>query len=99
MPVKKPKFALSLDEVRAEVKAAREQGLRIQSHYKKLEKEYSDWEDRINKLDILLNQAEDEFGLTKKEILTNPTPFGDIILDGIEFDPEESMLEDNNSIG
>lgn len=72
---------MSLDEVRKLVNSVRNDGLKIQSHYKKLELEYSDWEDRVNELDKIISKAEDEYGLTKEEILTEPTPFGDDISD------------------
>lgn len=80
---------MTLDEVRNLVKEVRQQGLQIQSHYKRLEQEYSDWEDRVNNLDKILIQAEDEFGLTKKEII-NPT---DPMLDGLPEDLFEEQEE------
>lgn len=86
---RKPKFRLDLDELRAEVKAVREKGLRIQSHYRKLEQDYSDWEDRLNKLDKAFIAAEEELGLTKQEILQEATPFGDLPMD---FDMELEEL-------
>lgn len=66
--LKKPKRTMNLDDVRALVKEVREEGLRIQRHYKRLEEEYSDWEDRVWKLDQMLSKLEDETGLTKEEI-------------------------------
>ena len=68
MPAYKSKAELNLDDVRALVRKAHEEGLRIQSHYKRLEQEYSDWEDRIIALDKLLSDAEEQFNLPREEI-------------------------------
>lgn len=89
---RKPRAKLDLAELRAEVKAVHEQGLRIQSHYRKLEQEYSDWEDRLNKLDAAINNAENELGLNKAQVLQEPTPFGDLPM--FEDDNEKSLLEE-----
>lgn len=66
---------MTLDDVRAMVKALRQEGLQIQSHYKRLEQEYSDWEDRLYALDIIISQAEEETGLTKEQIMEPNDPF------------------------
>jgi predicted nuclease with TOPRIM domain len=65
---RKPIKDMSLDDVRALVHSVREEGLRIQRHYKKLEEEYSDWEDRVWKLDKILLEMEEKTGLSKQEI-------------------------------
>jgi len=59
---------LDLTELRSALRVLHEEGERIQSHYKRLEKEYSDWEDRFIALDKAMNEAEDEYKLTKEEI-------------------------------
>jgi len=68
MAIRKPHKDMNLDDVRALVRSVREEGLRIQRHYKKLEEEYSDWEDRVWKLDQILLDMEEKTGLTKIEI-------------------------------
>ena len=74
----KPQADMTLDDVRAMVQEVREEGLTIQRHYKRLEQEYSDWEDRVNELEKIIAQAEDDTGLTKEEIVTPPSAFDDI---------------------
>lgn len=66
---------MTIDDVRAMVKTLREEGLQIQSHYKRLEQEYSDWEDRLYALDKIISQAEEETGLTKEQIIEPDDPF------------------------
>jgi len=61
----------TLDDVRAAVRQLHEEGKRIQSHYKRLDQEYSDWEDRLNALDVAIHEAELETGLKREEII-NP---------------------------
>ncbi len=87
MPIKhKPYGDMTIEDVRALVKEVREEGLKIQSHYKRLEQEYSDWEDRVNELDKVIAQAEKETGLTKEEIYETPNEASDIDLDGVDLD-------------
>jgi predicted nuclease with TOPRIM domain len=86
----KPYQDMTLDDVRALVRKLHKEGLQIQSHYKRLDKEYSDWEDRLNELDKIISQAEDETGLSKQQIMEPENPF-DSLLDEVEesnnFDP------------
>lgn len=80
---------MNLDDVRALVREVRAEGLKIQSHYKRLEQEYSDWEDRINELDKIISRAEDDTGLTKKEIEKDEYALPD---DLINFGDNEDSL-------
>jgi len=84
MPAIKPKKQadMTLDDVRALIKKVRAEGLRIQSHYKRLADEYSDWEDRVNELENIIYQAELDTGLKKEEIYKEPNEFADDILSG-----------------
>jgi predicted nuclease with TOPRIM domain len=77
----KPQSEMTLDDVRELVKEVRAEGLQIQSHYKRLEKEYSDWEDRVRDLENIIAQAEEDTGLSKEEIITTPSPLEDIFDD------------------
>ena len=89
MPAKhKPQADMTVDDVRALIKDVRAEGLKIQSHYKRLELEYSDWEDRVNELEKIIAQAESDTGITKEEIYKEPNDF-----DGIDID-EDINLED-----
>jgi predicted nuclease with TOPRIM domain len=84
MPTIRPKKQadMTLDDVRNLIKEVRSEGLQIQSHYKRLELEYSDWEDRVNELEKIIYQAELDTGLTKEEIYKEPNEFADDILGG-----------------
>ena len=99
MPKVKPKSYgdMTLDDVRKLVKEVREEGLKIQSHYKRLEQEYSDWEDRVYELDKILSRAEEDTGISKEEIYREPTELDDVDLSSLEedtimIDKEESIL-------
>jgi len=89
---------MTLDDVRALVKEVHEEGLRIQSHYKRLAQEYSDWEDRVNELDKIISQAEKDTGLTKEEIFKEPSEFDDIDFNGVDLDSlgSEDVVEGND---
>jgi predicted nuclease with TOPRIM domain len=84
MPAIKPKKQadMTLEDVRALIKEVRDEGLQIQSHYKRLNKDYSDWEDRVNELENIIYQAELDTGLKKEEIYKEPNEFADDILNG-----------------
>ena len=75
MPVvkSKPYAEMTLDELRSMVQEVREEGLKIQRHYKRLEQEYSDWENRVNEIENIVYQAELDTGITKEEIMS-PMP-------------------------
>lgn len=79
--IPKPQSEMTLDDVRELVKEVRAEGLQIQSHYKRLEQEYSDWEDRVRDLEKIIAQAEEDTGLSKQEIIAVPSPLGDIFDD------------------
>lgn len=97
MPAIRPKKQadMTLDDVRDLIKEVRAEGLRIQSHYKRLELEYSDWEDRVNELEKVIYQAELDTGLTKEEIYKAPNEFADDILGG-ELSSSEVNLDVEN---
>lgn len=61
---------MTLDDVRALVRTVREEGLRIQSHYKRLEEEYSNWEDQIVEVENIISQMQEDTGITREEIIT-----------------------------
>ena len=69
IPKPKPYADMTLDDVRAEMKRVRERGLQIISNYKRLEQEYSDWEDEIVKIDKIITQMQEDMGLNKQEII------------------------------
>ena len=75
----KPYKDMTVDDIRELVKNTREVGLQIQSNYKRLEQEYSDWEDRVNELNKIIQQAEDDAGITKEEIYSKPDIIDDIL--------------------
>lgn len=100
-PTPKAYGDMTLDDVRELIKEVRAQGLQIQSHYKRLEQEYSDWEDRVNELDKIIYQAELDTGLTKEEIYKQPNELDDINIDGLdldEFNLEDKPVDKNESI-
>lgn len=59
----------TLDDLKAAVAAHREEGKRLIRHLKRIEEEYSDWEDRTVQIENAIAQAELDTGLTKEEIL------------------------------
>lgn len=100
-PTPKAYGDMTLDDVRGLIKEVRAQGLQIQSHYKRLEQEYSDWEDRVNELDKIIYQAELDTGLVKEEIYKQPNELDDINIDGLdldEFNLEDKPIDKNESI-
>jgi predicted nuclease with TOPRIM domain len=68
----------TLDDVRAAVQEVMNEGRKIISHFKRLEKEYSDWEDRFNQLNKAIEELENNAGLNKQEILEDKGIFSDI---------------------
>lgn len=58
----------TLDDLKAAIAAHREEGKRLIRHIKRIEQEYSDWEDRTVQIEIAIAQAELDTGLTKEEI-------------------------------
>lgn len=59
----------SLDELKAMIAAHREEGQRLIRHINRIEKEYSDWEDRTILIENAVAEAEIITGLSKEEIL------------------------------
>ncbi len=82
MPIIRPPHRaladLTLDDVRAMVKETRERGLQIQRHYKRLEQEYSDWEDEIVKIQKIIDAFAEETGADKEDILEDKGIFNGI---------------------
>lgn len=72
LPRHKPYQDMTLDDVRALVREVRERGLQIQSHYKRLEEEYSNWEDQVYEVEKIITQMQDDTGTTKEEIYEPP---------------------------
>lgn len=62
----------TIDDLRKAIKLHWEEGESIQRHYKRLEKGYSDWEDRLIEIENAITALEDEAGLTKEELLAKP---------------------------
>ncbi len=77
---------MTLDDVRELVQKTREQGLQIQSHYKRLEQEYSDWEDQINEIEKIILQMQEDSGITKQEIYEPPKSNLDNTLEDLGLD-------------
>lgn len=75
----------TVDDLKVGIAKLWEDGKKIASHYKRLEKEYDDWQDRLYEIEKLIAQAEEDTGLTKEEIIA-PTREVDEFLDelGIE---------------
>jgi len=71
----------TLDDVRKAAKELMAEGKKIISHFKRLENEYSDWEDRVNELDKVVQELEESNGLTKEDIFEDKGVFSDIIED------------------
>lgn len=81
LPRHKPYADMTLDDVRAEVAKVREAGLKIQSHYKHLEKLYEEWEDDLIKVERMIDQVRDDTGLSREEIIIPEKPQDDILED------------------
>lgn len=95
MPLIKPKLyhAMTLEDVRELVRKVREDGLQIQRHYKRLEQEYSDWEDRVVYVEKVISQMEDDSGISREEIYAPSSVLDDIL----DFAPQASTVEDEIS--
>ena len=57
-----------LATVKKEIKEVVSEGRKIVAHYKKLAEYYDSWQDRVNKIELAIQELEDETGLTKEEI-------------------------------
>lgn len=62
----------TIEDLRKAIKLHWEEGEKIQRHYKRLEKGYSDWEDRLIDIENAVSKLEEESGLTKEELLAKP---------------------------
>lgn len=86
LPRPKPYADMTLDDVRKLIAENRERGLQIQSHYKKLEQEYSDWEDQINEIEKIILQMQEDTGINREEIITPISQTNSILEDlGIDI--------------
>lgn len=81
---------LDLETIRQQVRSLHEEGKRIQSHYRRLEKEYSDWEDRLNELDKTIHTAEKQHGLTKEEIVVDNGMLSGIDMSSLSFGDDDN---------
>lgn len=68
-----------LDELRKAVQDHRAEGKKILSHYNRLEREYSDWEDRLVEIENAISEAEKITGLTKEEVIEPHDILDDIL--------------------
>jgi len=59
----------TIDDLKAGIDRVREEGRKIISHFNRLEREYSDWEERVLELENAIQQAQEDAGLTKEEIV------------------------------
>lgn len=59
----------TLEDLKAVIAAHREEGKRLIRHLKRIDQEYSDWEDRTIEIEAAISQAELDTGLTKEEII------------------------------
>lgn len=61
-------FRETLEALRKQSKFLMEEGRSIQNHYRRIEREYSDWEDRIVALDKKFHELELETGIATPEL-------------------------------
>ncbi len=59
----------TIDDLKAGIERVRLEGRKIISHFNRLEKEYSDWEDRVRELEDAIFQAQEDAGLTKEQMI------------------------------
>jgi chromosome segregation ATPase len=71
----------TIDDLRAAVRAARDEAKKLASHLKRMLDEYGDFEDRINAIDQAICEAEKELNLSREEILNPPTVIDDLLGD------------------
>lgn len=72
----------TIDDLKAGIDRVRDEGRKIISHFNRLEREYSNWEDQVKELEDAIYQAQTDAGLTKEEMQER--------LD----EPELSLLDD-----
>lgn len=73
----------TLDELKAGIAKLWEDGKKIQSHYRRLEKEYDDWQDRLIEIENIIAKTENETGLSKEEITKPNSILDDIFGDDL----------------
>lgn len=71
----------TLDDLKAAIAEHREEGRKIIRHFKRLEQEYSDWEDRLVEIDRAIEECEKQTGLAKEEIVAPKNTVDSIIED------------------
>lgn len=69
MRIKKPVKELDLQELRDEIVEIKKEGEKIISHFNKMQEYYSDWEDRLLKIEYAILEAEEQHGLTREEVV------------------------------
>lgn len=92
MAERKPFKDMTLDELRDTIRVVKEEGRKIQLHYKRLEQEYSDWEDRVRDIEEAIAQAEEDTGITKEEIYNGAS--SDEFTDMLGEEEDETIDED-----
>jgi len=55
--------------LRQQIATVMEEGKKIKSHLTKLEEYYSDWQDRLYKIELKIQEVEKDTGLDKEEII------------------------------
>jgi predicted nucleic acid-binding Zn-ribbon protein len=65
----------TIDELKAAIAKSKEDADNIRKHLHRIEKEYSDWEDRVWQIEMAVAEAEKITGLTKEEIMAPKDPF------------------------
>lgn len=73
----------TLDDLRAGVKLLREEAKKLQSHLAKMLEDYSDFEDRILEIDLVIAQAEKDVGITKEKVEMSPA---EAVFDELELE-------------
>lgn len=61
-----------LAALRQQMKEFMAETKKLKSHFAKMEAYYSDWEDRLVRIEKAICEAEDETGLTREEIIQPP---------------------------
>lgn len=85
----------ALETLRKQTHAMLEDGRNIQAHYRRLEKEYSDWQDRLYNIDQEIEKLAGQVGLTPREIQSEIAvpQLGTSILDDLFGDTKEAVKD------
>lgn len=62
-----------LKNLRRDTKELIDEGRRIVAHFQRMEREYGDWEDRLNALDVALSHVEKETGIPVQAVFDEIT--------------------------